>query len=126
MYIFSVGVALLAAVAIIAIGLMYLFAPRAATASFGLPLPEPGLNVAWWLRLKGVRDVVSGLIVLAALAWGDPRVLGAAVLIEALVPLGDMSLVLASQGSRVRAFGVHGATAALMIVAGLALFTGAA
>lgn len=60
MHWFSMGVALLAAFAIIAVGVMYLLNPRAATQSFGLPLPEAGANIAWWLRLKGSRDVVSG------------------------------------------------------------------
>lgn len=41
------GVAMLAAVAIIAIGVMYLGDPRTATRSFGLPLPEDGPNIAW-------------------------------------------------------------------------------
>lgn len=59
--------AILAAVAVFAIGGMYLLSPRAATRSFGLPLPEDGANVAWWLRLKGSRDIVSGLVVLAVL-----------------------------------------------------------
>ena len=76
MHWFSVGVALLAAVGIIVTGVMYLSNPRAATRSFGLPLPEEGANVAWWLRLKGVRDVVSGLVVLALMVWGGPRLLG--------------------------------------------------
>lgn len=54
------GVALLAALAIIAVGCAYLFNPWTATQSFGLPQPERGVNTTWWLRLKGVRDAVSG------------------------------------------------------------------
>ena len=71
MHVLAIGVALLAAVAIIAIGAIYLSNPRAATQSFGLPLPEDGANIAWWLRLKGSRDIVSGLVVLAndGLGW---------------------------------------------------------
>jgi hypothetical protein len=121
MYWFSIAVALLAAVGIIAIGIMYLLNPRAATQSFGLPLPEKGENITWWLRLKGVRDIVSGLIVLAAMAWGGARMLGIALLIEALIPLSDMSLILAARGSPSRAFGIHGLTAALMILAAIPL-----
>jgi hypothetical protein len=41
------GVALLVAVGIIGIGIMYLSNPRAATESFGLPLPEEGANITW-------------------------------------------------------------------------------
>lgn len=66
----------MAALGIIVIGFMYLFNPRAATMSFGLPLPEQGANIAWWLRLKGVRDIVSGLVVLSLLVWGTLQMLG--------------------------------------------------
>ncbi|NGM37974.1 MULTISPECIES: DUF4267 domain-containing protein [Methylobacterium] len=122
MYWFSMAVALLVALGIIALGILYLANPRAATRSFGLPLPEEGANVAWWLRLKGVRDISSGLVVLALMAWGPPRVVGLALLIEALIPVGDMSLILAAKGSTWRAFGIHGLTAVLMIVAAIPLF----
>jgi len=120
----SMGIALLAALGIIAIGLMYLSNPRAATRSFGLPLPEPGANIAWWLRLKGVRDIVAGLVVLALAMWSEPRSIGIILLIEAMIPLGDMSLIFAAKGSTGRAIGVHGFTAALMILAALGLMTG--
>ena len=126
MHWFSYGVALLVALAIIAVGVMYLFSPRAATQSFGLPLPEEGENIAWWLRLKGVRDIVSGLLVLALMVWGGPRMVGIALMIEAIIPLGDMSLILAAQGSTKSAFGIHGLTAVLMIVAAIPLMMGAA
>ena len=65
MHWFALGTALLVGVAIIAIGTQYIVSPRTATRSFGLPLPENGTNIDWWLRLKGVRDIVSGLAVLA-------------------------------------------------------------
>ncbi len=126
MHWFSYGVALLVALGIIALGVMYLFNPRTATQSFGLPLPEEGANIAWWLRLKGSRDVVSGLLLLALMVWASPRIVGIALMIEAIIPLGDMSLVLAAQGSTKRAFGIHGPTAVLMILAAIPLMMGAA
>ena len=49
MHWFSNGVALLAAIGIIAIGIMYLLQPRVMTFNFGLPLPEEGRNIVWWL-----------------------------------------------------------------------------
>ena len=123
MHWFSNGIALAAAAGIVVTGVLYLLNPRAATRSFGLPLPEQGVNVAWWLRLKGVRDIVAGLVVLAMMAWGGPRLLGIILLTEALIPLGDMSLVLAAKGSTGRALGIHGVTAALMAVAAVPLIT---
>ncbi|ASG24870.1 DUF4267 domain-containing protein [Nitrospirillum viridazoti] len=126
MHWFSIAVALLAAFGIIVIGGLYLFSPRSATLSFGLPLPGEGANIAWWLRLKGVRDVASGLVVLALMVWGGPQTVGIALLVEAMIPLGDMSLILAAKGSTGRAFGIHGVTAALMVLAAVPLLAGVA
>jgi hypothetical protein len=117
--------ALLVALAIIAIGAQYVATPRAATRSFGLPLPEEGANIAWWLRLKGVRDIASGLTVLAFMALGAPRAVGVILLVEAIIPVGDMALILAAKGPTKTAFGVHGLTAALMVVAATPLMIGA-
>lgn len=123
---FSVGVALLVSVGIIAMGALYIFNPRAATQSFGLPLPEEGANIAWWLRLKGVRDIVAGLVVLALLIWSVSPVVGMVLLIDSLIAAGDMSLILAAKGSTKAALGMHGLTATLMIVAAIPLLTGVA
>ena len=73
---------------------------------------------------QGSRDVVSGLIVLAVMVWGGPRLIGIVLLVEALIPLGDMSIILAAKGSTKRAFGIHGLTAVLMILATIPLIAG--
>ena len=122
---FSFGVAMLASLGIIGIGGLYILNPGAAARGFGLPLPD-GPNIVWWLRLKGVRDIVSGLVVLAMMVWAEPRVLGIVLLIESFTALGDMSLILAARGSTRAAFGMHGPTAALMILAALPLIAGMA
>jgi len=124
MHLLALAIALLVALGIIAIGILYLSSPRAMARSFGLPPPEEGANTTWWLRLKGVRDIASGLVVLAFMVWGAPRAVGIVLLVEALIPVGDMSLILAAKGSRPTAFGVHGVTAALMILAGIILVSG--
>lgn len=125
MHRFALGLALLLALAIIAIGAQYVVSPMTATRSFGLPLPENGANVAWWLRLKGVRDIVSGLIVLAFMGRGDLRAVGIILGVAALIPIGDMALILAAKGSTKSAFGVHGLTAAVMILVAVPLIIGA-
>ena len=117
----ALGIAFLVALGIIAIGTQYLVSPRTATRSFGLPLPEDGINIPWWLRLKGVRDIVSGLAVLAFMAWGGPRAVGMILLVETIIPVGDMLLILAAKGSAKFAFGVHGLTAVLMGLAAIYL-----
>ena len=126
MHLFAYGVAMLAALAIIGIGVGYLVRPEMMAPSFGLPLPEGGPNTAWWLRLKGTRDVVSGILVLVFTAAGEDRDLGLVVLIAALIPLGDMATVLAAKGRTSTALSVHGLTATLMILADVSLLREAA
>jgi hypothetical protein len=126
MHWFALGMALLLAFAIIAIGIQYVASPLTAMRSFGLPLPESGANIAWWLRLKGVRDIVSGLTVLAFMMWGAPRGVGIILLVETLIPVGDMLLILAARGSTKSAFGMHGLTAMIMILASVPLIIGVA
>jgi hypothetical protein len=119
------GMALLVAVGIIAIGTQYIASPRAATRSFGLPLPEDGTNIDWWIRLKGVRDIASGLTVLAVMTWGAPSGVGLILLVEGIIPVGDMLLILAAKGSTKSAFGIHGLTAVFMVLAAVPLVMGA-
>lgn len=126
MHWFSLGVALLAALGIIFIGVRYLSAPLTMAPSFGLPLPEAGQNIPWWLRLKGSRDIVSGLLVLVFMAWDGHRALGIVLMVEALIPIGDMSLVLAAGGRASTAYGIHGLTAVLMAAAAIPLLMGVA
>jgi hypothetical protein len=111
------------ALAIIVIGALYVSRPRSATRSFGLPLPEDGPKIAWWLRLKGVRDIASGLMVLAMMVCGGPT-RSASSCVAALIPLGDMLVILAAKGSARSAFGMHGLTALLMILAAIPLTIG--
>jgi hypothetical protein len=111
----------LMAVAIIVIGCFYILSPERMTGSFGLKPPAPDPDTRAWLRLKGIRDVVSGLVVLTLMLTTDARTVGIALLVESLVALGDMSNVLWSGGSKPTAFSVHGATWAVMVVVGLFL-----
>ncbi|MBR1201465.1 MULTISPECIES: DUF4267 domain-containing protein [unclassified Bradyrhizobium] len=120
----ALGTGLLLALGIIAIGTLYVASPTTATRSFGLPLPENGTNIAWWLRLKGVRDIVAGLAVLAFMVFGAPREVGIILLVEAIIPIGDMLLILAAKGSTKSAFGIHGLTAVIMVLAAVPLIIG--
>jgi hypothetical protein len=61
------------------------------------------------------------LVVLAMMLIADWRLVGIVLLVEAVIPLGDMSIILRSGGSRSRAFSIHGVTCAVMIVVGLLL-----
>ncbi|MBY5320911.1 MULTISPECIES: DUF4267 domain-containing protein [Rhizobium] len=118
------GTGLLLALAIIAIGTSYIASPTTTMRSFGLPLPEDGPNVAWWLRLKGVRDIVAGMLVLAFMVSGTEREVGIVLLVEAMIPAGDMLLILAAKGSTKSAFAIHGLTAAVMVLVAIPMMIG--
>jgi hypothetical protein len=114
-------VAALIAVAIIVIGCFYLVSPERISGTFGLKPPASDPDTRAWLRPKGIRDVVAGLVVLAMMLTADSRSVGIVILVEALIPLGDMSIILGSGGSKSKAFSVHGVTCAVMLVVGLLL-----
>jgi hypothetical protein len=114
-------VAALIAVGIIVIGCFYLVSPERILGTFGLKPPASDADTRAWLRPKGIRDVVAGLVVLTMMLTADTRMVGIALLVEAVIPFGDMSIILGSGGSKSRAFSVHGVTCAVMLVVGLLL-----
>jgi hypothetical protein len=113
--------AALIAVAIIVIGCFYLASPKRIQGGFGLKPPASDADTHAWLRLKGIRDIASGLVVLTMMLTADSRLVGIALLVFAMIPFGDMSIILGSGGSKSRAFSIHGVTCAVMLVVGLLL-----
>jgi hypothetical protein len=59
--------------------------------------------------------------VLALMLTTGSRSVGIALLVLAITPFGDMSVVLRSGGSKSAAFSIHGVTCAAMLVVGLLL-----
>src|SRR5271165_7076938 len=115
------SLAALMAVAIIVIGCFYLLTPERMTGSFGLKPPASDSDTRNWLRLKGIRDVASGLVVLTMMLATGTRSVGIALLVLAITPLGDMSIILGTGGSKSKALSIHGVTCAAMLVVGLLL-----
>ena len=108
-------VAVLGCVFILFIGARFLIAPRIALAGFGVPADRPRALTS----IKGVRDIVSGLVLLVVLAVAGPHAFGWAVLAAAVTPIGDAVIVSTNGGTLRHALSVHGATALVLIVAGL-------
>jgi hypothetical protein len=100
---------------IIAIGTRYVLAPQASASTFGLrEWPHVGAN--GWLNVKGVRDIVSGLVILVPLALGQTQLVGFMLLAAAITPFGDALIVLRGGGSKALAYGMHGATGVVVLV----------
>ncbi|HEY9293240.1 MAG TPA: DUF4267 domain-containing protein [Microlunatus sp.] len=107
---------------IIFVGVMYLLKNESNAAGFGLPtLPDKAAR-SWW-QLKGVRDIVTGVAPIV-ITFTQPAALPWLILIEAMIPIGDMLIIVGNRGSRGRAFGVHGLTALIMIIASALLWLG--
>jgi hypothetical protein len=109
---------------IILIGARFFWAPRAAS-DFGIPgtpVADPAFQS--WLRVKGVRDIASGLFIAILLANGSAHLLGWFMLAAALIPVGDALIVRHSHGPRAAVLGIHGATAAVMAVIAVLLLAG--
>jgi hypothetical protein len=98
-------------------GLGYLLAPSPAAARFGIPgasgNPVPDRA---WLAVKAARDIAIGIALAALLIAGAHRQLGYLMLAAATVPVADGAIVLRSGGPVATAFGVHWATAAVMLI----------
>ena len=111
--------AALVAVGITVIGCFYLVSPERISGTFGLKPPASDADTRAWLRLKGIRDVASGLVMLTLMLTTDSRTVGIVLLVFAIIPFGDMFNILVSGGRKATAFSVHGVTCAVMLFAGL-------
>lgn len=113
--------ALLGGLFLLYIGALLLLAPQTSAEGFGLPTWPQGQGEGF-LTVKGMRDIGYGLVILALLLAGQRKALGLAMAAMAVVPAGDMVIVLTEGGPAATAFGVHGLTAAAVAVtAGLLL-----
>ncbi|NUS91805.1 MAG: DUF4267 domain-containing protein [Nocardia sp.] len=116
----ATSMSLLGSAFIIGVGSGYLIAPEKVGPQFGLP-DWPRGEVVGFSNIKGVRDIVTGLITLSLLAGRQRRALGIATVTIALIPAGDMLTILLRRGSTATAIGVHGLTAALVACTGALL-----
>ena len=95
--------------------------PRTA-AGFGIPDP-PVNDRAFlpWLRVKGLRELAPGIFLFVLMIVATSSVLGWYLLVFAAIPAGDMLVVLRTGGPKAIAYGVHGATSAVMVATAVCL-----
>ena len=120
MHLTALVVAVIACVAIIVLGTRFLLSPRRATADFGVA-PD---SIRALAATKGVRDITSGAVLLVVWAAAGTEALGWGLAVAALTPVADAVIVLTNGGKLATALGVHGLTAAVILVAGLVLALG--
>ncbi|SKC81837.1 DUF4267 domain-containing protein [Krasilnikoviella flava] len=114
-------VAGLIAAAVVVMGASFVRAPGIA-ADFGIPgTPVEDHAFRSWAQVKGNRDIGAGLLLLVVLVGGSPQLLGAAMVAAAIMPVCDAVTVARAGGPRAAVYGVHAATAAVMVLVGLVL-----
>ncbi|WP_420367508.1 DUF4267 domain-containing protein [Curtobacterium sp. L1-20] len=113
-------VAVIGCLFILFIGARFLVAPRIATSGFGVAEDRRRA----FTSIKGVRDITSGIVPLVVLLVAGPHVFGWVLLAAAVTPVGDAVIVATNGGSLRHALSVHGATALVLVVAGLVLALG--
>ncbi|GAA2160043.1 DUF4267 domain-containing protein [Actinomadura napierensis] len=114
------GLAILLDLTILFIGCRFLVVPRPAAAAYGVPAKADGDPA--YLTIKGLRDGAYGLIGLALLAFAGAHAEAWFMLLVALVPLGDTVVVLRNGGTKAAAFGIHFATAVVVLISAALLF----
>lgn len=114
------GLAIVLSLFITFIGLRFLLAPQASAAGYGVPAKKDG--DAAYLTIKGLRDFSYGILGLALLAFADASAVGWLMLIVAINPLGDTLIVLRHGGTKAVAFGIHFATAVVVLISAALLF----
>jgi hypothetical protein len=111
------GLAVVLDLFVVFIGARFLLQPEPAAAGYGVP-SKPNA----YLTVKGVRDLSSGLLGLALIAFAGPFAAAWFMLVMALNPLGDTLIVLRNGGTRAVAFGIHFATAVVVLISAALLF----
>ncbi|MEU1052708.1 DUF4267 domain-containing protein [Streptomyces sp. NPDC005876] len=105
---------------ILFIGARFLLQPRPAAAGYGVPAKPDG--DAAYLAVKGLRDLTFGVVGLALLIFAGARAEAWFMLAVAIVPFGDTLIVLRHGGTRAVAFGIHFATAVVVLISAALLF----
>ena len=95
-------------------GLQFLLDGHGAAAGFGID-PWPTGTAAGYFAVKGIRDIVTGLNLLALFALGQRHATGVLMAITAMIPIADMIIVLTHGGTVATALGIHGLTAVIVL-----------
>jgi hypothetical protein len=103
------------------LGYRFVFQPASAATGYGVPA-DPAGDAGAYLTIKGLRDGTLGLVGLALLVFAGAHPEAWFMLCVALVPFGDTLIVLRNGGTKAVAFGIHFATAIVVLISAVLLF----
>jgi hypothetical protein len=118
----SRSLGLLIGLGMVFIGLRFLLAPRAGAEGFGVFLPPTDTQYAFHYA-KGIRDVFSGLLLVAFVALGYDRPLAWVMLLGALIPCVDLTIVRAQPTASLALYLPHLLAIVLLLGGATSLFS---
>jgi hypothetical protein len=117
----SFWLTLLIAAGIIFVGARFIVNPAAGAAGFGIPFSNTA-DYAYG-RIKGIRDIFSGLVLLPLLFLRMRRAVAYVFTTAIIIPATDCLIVLATNGpTDIQHMLIHGGTAVFMVVISVLLF----
>ena len=117
----SFWMTILIALGIIFIGVRFILEPTTAAADFGISFSNA--NDLAFGRIKGIRDIFSGLALLSLLFLRMRRATAWVFTMAIIIPVSDFLTVLATNGpSDISHLLIHGLTATYMIITSFLLF----
>lgn len=88
----SYAIAFITGLGLIFLGARFLLSPEVAEAGYGIHFNEQGDYSFHYI--KGIRDILSGLLVCTFVLMNEGRALGVTLLAGTMVPVTDMLIVL--------------------------------
>ena len=111
----------LVAAGIIFIGARFIISPLTGAEGFGIPISD--VKDLPFGRIKGIRDIFSGLVLLPFLFLRMRQATAIALTAAIIVPVTDFCIVLMTNGSTdLQHLLIHSLTAVYMIVTSILLF----
>jgi len=103
------------ALSIVLIGANFFVAPYAAAEGFGVAV-VPDARWDAYLSVKAIRDIGAGIFTAMLILNRSSQLLGFFLLVAAFIQLTDAVIVLKHGGTKATAFGIHGATASIILI----------
>jgi len=117
----SFWMTMLIALGIIFAGIRFIINPAGAAVDFGIP--SSGSNDVIFGRIKGIRDIFSGLVLLPLLYLRMRSATAWVFTTAIIIPVADCLTVLAANGpSDIQHLLIHGLTALYMAITSFLLF----
>ncbi|WP_426672171.1 DUF4267 domain-containing protein [Mucilaginibacter sp. McL0603] len=117
----SFWMVMLIALGIIFVGIRFIADPTAGANGFGIPFSSAN-DIAFG-RIKGIRDIFSGLVLLPLLFLKMMRATAWVFTAAIIIPASDCLTVLATNGpSDIQHLLIHGLTAVYMMITSFLLF----